>query len=703
MNNTFSPIIILFMQFLFWAVVVGVVILCARYFFSFIGLLVSRLFGFIFGVIGDKLLLALNLVGLFFYAFFAVLRLVIGQWRQANASADRFHASLASALGCLVSIVAYRPLRLFCLDHAANSMVSSLPPKFIDCRRLQRSSSHATPPRHTSSSANSEPTGSRITRVQNFPSAFDEYTIVGSLPSGGSGARLWLAEPSDRKSRRLAGHPQRVVIKSFDLHRGSSLPSIVRESRALEAARHLGLVLEHQLEDERFWYVMPYHPGPTLTQMVEVLHHSGSGERFSGVELSSGLNYVRDLLNTLSHFHKSGLWHKDVKPDNLIVHDGAAHLVDLGLVSSLSSSLTLTTHGTEYFRDPELVRMSLRGVKVHEIDGAKFDVFGAGAVLYFVLANDFPAQGGLSRFPAPVPPVLDWIVRRAMADYSKRYDSAEEMLSDLDAACRTADIWTMLPAELPSLSGRRAASSAAEGSLEALGASQLGRASSPPPMVSAPPAPPLHVVPKQSSISGTSLQSSPVDGSSREHPSPVLLILGVLAFISVIGFLGLILVFSFEELIETGQATVRLDTDSSWEAEARFLPGDQLALLALQNEDSASDPTILIWNPSDFNDDQAMNETLDATIRDFSNLGLSYDGVTEPEIGPLLQRELQQFSVPVTRHDGSLAPSIGLFRVTDRLGLETFAFVEEVDGQPSITTYSVDDDEWRLSVLLPPK
>jgi serine/threonine protein kinase len=697
MDTSWIPIVFLFIQLLFYAVVIGVAILFARYLFSFTVLLISRVFGCIFGMIGDAVLLCLNLVGLFVYSFFAVLLLVIGRWSAANASADRFGASLASALGCLVAIKAYRPLRLFCLDRAANSLVSGLPPKFIDCRRLQNLPTEATPPRPTPSRPNSEPTGSRVARVQFGSAAFDEYTIVGSLPSGGSGARLWVAEPSDRKRRRLTGHPRRVVIKSFDLHRGSSLPSIVRESRALEAARHLGLVLEHQLEEERFWYVMPYHPGPTLTQMIEVLHHSGTGERFSGVELTSGLNYVRDLLNTLSHFHKSGLWHKDVKPDNLIVHDGAAHLVDLGLVSSLSSSLTLTTHGTEYFRDPELVRMALRGVKVHEIDGAKFDVFGAGAVLYFVLANDFPAQGGLSRFQKPVPPVLDWIVRRAMADYAKRYDSTEEMLSDLDAAYRNADIWTMLPADLPSLSGRLAPSSAAAGSLEALGASQLGQTSSPPPMVSVPPAPPLPVVPVQSGIPGTRSQSASADFGSTDRPSPILLILGFLAFISVVVFLGLVLVFSSEE------GEVPINAGASWKEEARFLPGDQLALLALQNEDSASDPTILIWNPSDFSGAQAMSETLDATIRDFSNIGFSYEGVTEPEIGPLLQTELQRFSMPVTRHDGSLAPPIGVFRMTDRLGLEEFAFVEQVDGEPSITTYSVDDDEWRLSVLLPPK
>ena len=33
--------------------------------------------------------------------------------------------------------------------------------------------------------------------------------------------------------------------------------------------------------------------------------------------------------------------------------------------------MTLTTHGTEYFRDPEMVRLALRGVKVHQVDGSR--------------------------------------------------------------------------------------------------------------------------------------------------------------------------------------------------------------------------------------------------------------------------------------------------------------------------------------------
>jgi serine/threonine protein kinase len=83
--------------------------------------------------------------------------------------------------------------------------------------------------------------------------------------------------------------------------------------------------------------------------------------------------------------------------------------------------MTLTTHGTEYFRDPELVRMALKGVKVHEVDGTKFDIFAAGAVLYSMIENSFPAHGVLSQITKRCPEALRWIVRRAMTDYDKRY------------------------------------------------------------------------------------------------------------------------------------------------------------------------------------------------------------------------------------------------------------------------------------------
>ena len=284
---------------------------------------------------------------------------------------------------------------------------------------------------------------------------FDGYDVVGTMPAGGSGAQLYLARPKPDTFERLtkAGRsvPGEVVIKSFALVQGSTLPQIVRESRALEAANRLGLVLEHHLDSDRFYYVMEYVRGEDLDMVVQRMHQRTGPEGLGDRELRLALGYAMDLLKSLDRFHTGGLWHKDVKPANLIVSGERAHLVDFGLVTPLQSALTLTTHGTEYYRDPEMVRLAMQGVKVHEVDGVKFDLYSAGAVLYSMVENSFPAHGSLSRISLRCPEALAWIVRRSMADIASRYGTAWEMLDDLAAVASAPDPFSLRPADLPSV------------------------------------------------------------------------------------------------------------------------------------------------------------------------------------------------------------------------------------------------------------
>ena len=304
--------------------------------------------------------------------------------------------------------------------------------------------------------------------------AFEGYEVLGNLPAGGSGARLFLAKPSDKKREALAKGsarvPSRVVIKSFALATGSTLPQIIRESRALEAAKKLGLVLEHHLTPVRFHYVMPYVPGDDLSKVGKQLHARCRAEGLSDPALRAVLGYSTGLIEILARFHSAGLWHKDIKPSNIIVAGDRVELVDLGLVTPLASAMTLTTHGTEYYRDPELVRLAMQGVKVNEVDGVKFDLYSAGAVLFSLVEDDFPAHGNLSRITKRCPDALRWIVRRSMADLRQRYNSAEEMLADLRVLLEADNPFLVKPAQLPSMGGApatRKADWAADGALAA--------------------------------------------------------------------------------------------------------------------------------------------------------------------------------------------------------------------------------------------
>jgi len=212
-------------------------------------------------------------------------------------------------------------------------------------------------------------------------------------------------------------------------------------------------VLEHDLDEHRFFYVMPYHEGDHLGLITRQMHGKSDANGLNVRQLGTVFGYVEDLLGTLAEYHRGGLWHKDVKPENIIIHDGEAHLVDLGLVTPLRSAMTLTTHGTEYFRDPEMVRMALRGVKVHQVDGAKFDIYAVGAVLYSIIENSFPAHGGLSQVSKRCPESLRWVIRRSMADYDKRYTTAQQMLDDLEAIQMADDPFGVKPVALPSMGG----------------------------------------------------------------------------------------------------------------------------------------------------------------------------------------------------------------------------------------------------------
>ncbi|MFT7677643.1 MAG: serine/threonine protein kinase [Planctomycetota bacterium] len=375
--------------------------------------------------------------------------LALGRPRAASNYGRAMGTELSSFGGSLYRLAIGHPARFFGLTAITDGLERRLPDTIAKARQSEEGHSREFSPKAAMAALKSR------ARSMELPE-FAGYSIEREMRAGGSGARLYLANPEDPKRAdwRAAGlrDPGQVVIKSFDLEFGSTLPQIVRENRALVAARRLGLVLDHELADGRFHYVMPFVPGEDLGVATEKLHADCGPGGLDDSALRQVVGFGCDVAATLGQFHGEGLWHKDVKPSNLIVSSDRVHVVDLGLVTPLASALTLTTHGTEYYRDPEMVRLAMQGVKVHEVDGVKFDLYSAGAVLYSMVENSFPAHGSLSRISKRCPDALAWIVRRCMADLATRYRSADELGRDLAHVLAAKNPYSVLPAELPSLS-----------------------------------------------------------------------------------------------------------------------------------------------------------------------------------------------------------------------------------------------------------
>jgi serine/threonine protein kinase len=482
-----------------------------------------KLIGLVFWIVGGALTLALHTVrdalriaSSIITCFFLIARItvsvILGRWSAAKHHGQRleteivrgFRSLYQATLGNLIEFfdrpVAGQPVVAIKPDleddRSAPQVHGAMPQ--LSGRNLRKQVQQQARAEHRAKHQSLHTPGPDSPSKGN---GFEGYQVVGSLPTGGSGAKIYVANPTEQKRKALAraGNPTdgQVVIKCFTLDEGSNLSQIVRESRALESAKKLGMVLEHGLDERRYFYVMPYVPGENMSLVGQRMHAAAGSAGLNTKQHKRVMAYMADLLAVLDRFHKGGLWHKDVKPDNIIVRDDRAYLVDLGLVTPLASAMTLTTHGTEYFRDPELVRQALRGAKVHEVDGARFDLYGAGAVLYSLLEDSFPAHGSLSTINKRCPEPVKWIVRRSMADLGSRYANAREMLADIRAVQAAEDPFAMKPADLPSMGGR---------------APELT-------LLPPPPVPTYQPGPKTAAYAAASIHKMPppVPASAREH------------------------------------------------------------------------------------------------------------------------------------------------------------------------------------------
>jgi len=213
-----------------------------------------------------------------------------------------------------------------------------------------------------------------------------------------------------------------------------------REAEAASKMTHHNIVnlLDVGMDGENRYLVMEYVQGKTLKAVIQ--------ERG---KLSAPLacQIAIRILSALEHAHRNGIVHRDIKPQNILVHeDGHIKVADFG-IARIADSATLThgdnVMGSVHYFSPEQAR--------GEGATAASDIYSTGIVLYEMLTGRVPYDGDnpvavamqhLHAAPAPiqsispdVPPSVVRVCMRAMEkNPAARYQTAREMAADLRAA-----------------------------------------------------------------------------------------------------------------------------------------------------------------------------------------------------------------------------------------------------------------------------
>ncbi len=272
---------------------------------------------------------------------------------------------------------------------------------------------------------------------------FAGYTVEGVLGIGGMGSVYVARHPN---------LPRRVALKL--LHRNLTTDDYVRarfESEADHAARlehpNIVAVYDRGRDDNQLWIAMQYVAG---TDGAEELKNGA-------LDPERAVHIVSEVAKGLDYAHHSGVFHRDVKPANILLAEPSfpgeserVLLTDFGIAKALDDTVNLTTTG--------MMVATLRYAAPEQIDGRpvdhRTDQYSLACTLFHLITGSAPYPGpnvaaimnGHLSAPIPrpsdirpdLPKAFDTVIARALAKKpAKRYPTCGAFAAAARAALGT--------------------------------------------------------------------------------------------------------------------------------------------------------------------------------------------------------------------------------------------------------------------------
>ncbi len=274
-----------------------------------------------------------------------------------------------------------------------------------------------------------------------------DYRILRKMGAGGMAA-AYLAEHVELSNLRVVlkvlHNPDPALSQRFK--REANILALLHQCPHICRFNHVLYPDDHEMV-----IVMEYIDGVTLDALIEQERE---------IPLARSLRIIRETLIAVEYAHERGVFHRDIKPGNIMVdQDGITKVIDFGIARGTTDMSLTATHamtGTPLYMAPEQFKPGA------DVDYARCDLYAVASTLYTLICRREPFSGGdvveilmakkEGRFEEPsrlltsLPRSLDEIIATGLhPDPTERFANATAMREAVEAVYTETTGRTMPP------------------------------------------------------------------------------------------------------------------------------------------------------------------------------------------------------------------------------------------------------------------